>query len=147
MNTQATAEEFAVRLKTLRESLGLSQEQFAELVGVKRVSQYLYEVGDRLPTLEYLFKAHKAGIDVVHLLMGTQVEPSGHPRSRIPSKDQFVAMYSVIEALAVDRLGRPLPFEKRRKIVGEAYEILTKPDNANSIRELRARIKQIAAGT
>jgi transcriptional regulator with XRE-family HTH domain len=58
------SEEFGRRLRQLRGSTGLTQEAFAQLGGVKRFSQSLYEQGVRLPGLDYLEGLHASGIDV-----------------------------------------------------------------------------------
>lgn len=60
--------DFGARLRQKRESLGLSQEAFAEMMGVRRLSQINYESGKREPPLSYLRALKKAGIDVPYLL-------------------------------------------------------------------------------
>lgn len=83
---------FGRRLRQERDRLGLSQEQFGELGGVKRSSQHLYEHDVRRPDADYLAKIHGAGADVGFLLTGrASASSAGEP------------MLSVSEALAAFR--------------------------------------------
>ena len=63
---------FGRRLREARDRLRLTQEQFAELGGVKRVSQHLYEQDARVPDLNYLLRLKEHGIDVGHLVLGSE---------------------------------------------------------------------------
>jgi transcriptional regulator with XRE-family HTH domain len=60
--------DFGKRLRELRGSTGLTQEEFAQRGGVKRFSQSLYEQGVRLPGLDYLERLQSAGVDVTSLV-------------------------------------------------------------------------------
>ncbi len=61
---------FGERLKSERKRLGLNQEAFGMLCGVKLIAQSNYESGKRSPDANYLQKAHQAGVDVGYLLTG-----------------------------------------------------------------------------
>ena len=50
--------------------MGLTQVEFAELGGVKAVTQTNYERGIRFPTLEYLLNLKKAGVDINFVIFG-----------------------------------------------------------------------------
>lgn len=63
---------FGERLKSERKRLGLTQETFGELCGVKLLAQSNYESGKRSPDADYLQKAHQAGVDVGYLVTGQQ---------------------------------------------------------------------------
>lgn len=71
---QAKVAGFAKRLRALRESLGLNQDDFGNLLGVRRVSQHLYENAKRVPNLNYLILLHEHGHDLRGLL-GDLVDP------------------------------------------------------------------------
>ncbi len=60
----------SVRLKEERLKTGLNQTQFAELAGVKKLSQSYYETGKRKPDVEYLALAEKLGCDIQYIVTG-----------------------------------------------------------------------------
>ena len=45
---------FAARVKSLRESKGLSQDALGKIIGVKRYSIYTYEKGKNYPDVQHL---------------------------------------------------------------------------------------------
>lgn len=47
-------EKFAERVKSLRESHGLSQDALGKIIGVKRYSVYGYEKGNNYPDVPHL---------------------------------------------------------------------------------------------
>jgi transcriptional regulator with XRE-family HTH domain len=61
---------FSDRLKEERVKLDLSQSEFGELCGVKKLAQFHYEKGDRFPDANYLMQALRIGVDVNYLLTG-----------------------------------------------------------------------------
>jgi transcriptional regulator with XRE-family HTH domain len=65
-----STESFGHRLRRERDRLGLTQDDFGRLGGVKRLTQYLYEQDSRVPDLRYLMRLAEAGVDVVYLLLG-----------------------------------------------------------------------------
>ena len=62
--------DFSERLRTERKRLGLNQEKFAVLGGVKKDTQLNYENGSRKPDSDYLGAIAAAGVDVLYLLTG-----------------------------------------------------------------------------
>lgn len=64
---------FGFKLKEERERLGLSQTEFAEACGVKRVAQGNYENDKRNPDATYLMAAAKLGVDVNYLITGVRI--------------------------------------------------------------------------
>jgi transcriptional regulator with XRE-family HTH domain len=77
-----TAEALGKRLKQERQRLRLTQAQLGELAGVKRLSVYLYERGDRRPTMDFVVGTLAAGVSLEYLLLGEH--------RRIPARDRFV---------------------------------------------------------
>ncbi|EOZ4487318.1 helix-turn-helix domain-containing protein [Salmonella enterica subsp. diarizonae] len=74
---------FGIMLKEERERLGLSQTEFAEACGVKRVAQGNYENDKRSPDAAYLIAAAKLGVDVNYLITGVRVtSPYGAANTR-----------------------------------------------------------------
>ncbi|WP_164276473.1 helix-turn-helix transcriptional regulator [Stenotrophomonas sp. B1-1] len=59
-----------VRLRAERKRLGLTQEQMADAVGIKKQSQLRYESGKSSPTLEYLFRLQRLGANIAYILTG-----------------------------------------------------------------------------
>lgn len=64
------------RIREERERLGLSQEAFGALAGVKKLAQFNYEKGKRSPTGDYFeqLRQHK-GIDVNYIVTGMRTGP------------------------------------------------------------------------
>lgn len=69
---------FFDRLKEERKRLGLNQDEFAALGGVKKGAQFNYENGSRTPDANYLAAIAAVGVDVLYLLTG-QVSASTLP--------------------------------------------------------------------
>ena len=103
---------FGRRLREARDRLRLTQEQFAELGGVKRVSQHLYEQDARVPDLNYLLRLKEHGVDVGHLVLGNSVSrASATPNST----DLYVAAFRTVDEFAGDDAGNPLPYAERER--------------------------------
>ena len=64
------------RLREERERLGLSQEKFGALGGVKKLAQINYEKGERHPDSAYLAAIAAAGADVLYVLTGERDGPA-----------------------------------------------------------------------
>jgi len=62
------SQRFGVRLKEERERTRLSQSDFGALGGVGRVAQANYESGERVPSIEYIYRLKDAGVNVDYLL-------------------------------------------------------------------------------
>ena len=71
--------EMGKRLRKERKRIGLTQAQLATIAEVSRPTQYLYEKGERHPSLAYLYKIRDAGIDEVYVFSGIESEP-GTPK-------------------------------------------------------------------
>lgn len=61
---------FGERLKTERQRLQLTQERMAELGGVRKNTQCLYEAGRNSPDAEYLQRLEAIGLDIHFLFYG-----------------------------------------------------------------------------
>jgi transcriptional regulator with XRE-family HTH domain len=66
--------ESGARLREERMRLKLSQEAFAEKVGVHRRTQVNYEAGEREPDVSYYEAAASLGIDLPYVLEGERIE-------------------------------------------------------------------------
>lgn len=67
--------EFNERLRQVRSMMNMTQVEFAELGGVKPVTQTNYERGIRFPTLEYLLNLKSAGVDIHFIIFGDLSRP------------------------------------------------------------------------
>jgi transcriptional regulator with XRE-family HTH domain len=64
--------DFCLRLSEERKRLGLTQEEFGALGGVKKLAQFNYEKGERAPDSNYLAAIGEAGADVQYILLGVR---------------------------------------------------------------------------
>jgi len=103
------ATSFGARLREERSRRQLTQEQFAAIGGVSRVSQHLYENDARCPDTDYLSKLAEHGIDVGKLLMPERVE------HRSPDRSALLMAFRVVDQMARDALGNPLPLDERER--------------------------------
>ena len=81
-------ETFGERLKAERHRLNLTQERMAEVGGVRKNTQCLYESGGNVPDAEYLQRLADIGLDIIFLFYGE--------RTRIalgPTEQALFAMY------------------------------------------------------
>ena len=58
------------RLREERERLGLTQTDFAELIGASKNTQSNYEKGTRKPDSDYLMRLEEASADPAYVLTG-----------------------------------------------------------------------------
>lgn len=68
---QRFTSDVACRLRASREKMGLNQSDFAELGGIKRSSQILYENVDRYPDTLYFEKLQQNQVEIDVILTGT----------------------------------------------------------------------------
>lgn len=94
---------FYERLRDARKKLGLSQEEFGVIAGVKKRAQQNYEKGDRKPDSDYLAEIAKHGVDIGFLVTGIESNPIP---STLPADEQ----------LLVDSY-RALPMAKRKEML------------------------------
>lgn len=136
---------FARRLKEERERLSLSQEAFAQLGGVKRVSQYLYEQEERFPDVKYLEALSVSGVDVRYLVLGERsvVREVG---SRLEFPTQLLSdIYRVVDEFARNEMGEPLPLEERLRLFHFLCAALSGTTEQHDANELRARLARLVA--
>lgn len=118
-----TAKVIGRRLKQERQRLNLTQEAFAQETGVKRVTIYQYEIGDRYPSLEFLLNARRAGANMQFLLFGTLTV--------FEVGDEFIdkqfasRLYRLVDRVAVDAKGRSLHIDDRLALFEELMDIAT----------------------
>lgn len=138
--------DFGKRLREERARLGLSQQAFAELGGVKRVSQLLYEQGDRVPDVLYLDNLKKHGVDVPYLLFGQRSIGATGNRQLVFSPQLLTDIYDVVEEFARDEYGEPLPAKEKRRLFEFLCAALSGSTESHDTEELRTRLASLASG-
>lgn len=121
------------RLAEVRVLLGLSQGRFAELGGVKKGAQGLYESGQRAPDATYLLALLKNGVDAVYVLTGQHQEPQKNTEmSRFSASFMQLSQRErrAIEAMVAVLVGSP--GDQLRRIIagGSDFDILGAIDRA-----------------
>lgn len=72
--------DFSVRIAAVRKKMGLSQEEFSELVGMSRRTVAAWESGDRTPSFSTLsFVADRLNVSVDYLLGRTDEQNKKRP--------------------------------------------------------------------
>lgn len=79
------------RLRAERERLKLSQDEFADLAGLKRNTQIKYEKGERSPDADYLAAVAAGGVDVLFVLFGTRTTHAGASPEQSRLLDAYAA--------------------------------------------------------
>lgn len=101
--------DFGSRLRSERERLGHTQKNFAELAGVKRVTQYFYEHEDNSPNVRYISAIAELGVDINYLFFDKRRGEENidhHP-------DLLSDIFIVVDKFTRDEKGKLLPLEDR----------------------------------
>lgn len=108
-------QQFGARLREERLRLGLTQAEMAEIGGVKRTSQHIYESDIRVPDLNYLMRVRDAGADLGYLVLGVR-QPSLGAGVMTISHSALSNIYRVVDEVCVDVDGVLLPLESRLRV-------------------------------
>lgn len=117
---------FGARLRQERARLGLTQLAFAELGGVKRVSQHLYEQDVRVPDVNYLLRLPAHGVDVGFLMSGKH-SPTSAAGELIPRR-RAVKAFRAVEEFSNSRGTAPLPYPEREQLFESLCTVLAEDD-------------------
>jgi len=119
----ATNPGFGKRLREERERLGLSQEAFGEIGGIRRAAQYLYEQGSRVPSMEYIIRVVAAGADLSYLVIGKR----GHGSDSwwALEKDALFSVYQLVLEFARDSKGRLLDVEHQLALLNSLCDAVS----------------------
>jgi len=117
--------------------LRLTQTQFGELGGVKRVSQHLYEAGDRVPDVNYLIRLKDHGVDVSHLL-----GVGGHRNGSANYADAhiYLSVFRAVDEFARDATGAPFSSAERERFFSFLCAAISQTDSSPSEAELQNRL-------
>jgi len=80
---------FGVRLRDERLRIGLNQESFGMVGGVRKQAQLKYEKGERKPDADYLSAIAAAGADVLYILTGNRSAASALPSDEAALLDAY----------------------------------------------------------
>lgn len=137
-------EDFSTRLRSERERLGMTQQDFAAVVGKSRKSQIRWESGDTVPDVAALSMWAARGVDVAYLLTGhrSALMPGATQQERSDidfvigaylclAEEQRTAMLSMANALVAASVERGTSKLVRKPSAG-AESALPTSDEAQS---------------
>lgn len=130
---------FCERLREVRATLGFTQEQFAELGGVKKQAQSMYESGKRFPDAEYLTAIAGAGADVLYILTGERRSSVPLPEaSQLPPRlrERLASAISAVEA-GLEAVNRGASPKIKAELIMAAYDILSRDGEAATAQIIR----------
>ena len=133
---------FGSRLRQERSRLGLTQQKLAELGGVKRLSQHLYEQDVRVPDTMYLMRLIDAGVDVWFLISGTR---SGSSNGETLPRSVYVSAFRAVDELARDADGQPLPLAERERLFDFLLTLLQNENSSASFDDIKSRLSASVA--
>lgn len=123
------------RIREERDRLGLSQEEFAALGGVRKRAQIYYEQDERCPDGHYFAAIAAAGADVTYVLTGARSAGAPAPTSAPPiDVARLTAVVAELEA-ALKRHRRLLDPQRKARAVAVLYDYFTKagPQDAATV--------------
>jgi len=100
---------FGERLTYERKRLGLSQGDFAEKVGLKRITQHFYEKEQNYPNYNYFNDCNDIGVDISYLLFAKRKPEHGVELTL----DMLKKIFSVVDEKGRNSKGDPLSLEQR----------------------------------
>lgn len=136
---------FGRRLRSERDRLAMTQDDFGALGGVRRLTQHLYEQDSRVPDLKYLMGVATAGVDLVYLMLGRR-EALGNPEHISMSAAQLTELYRLVDEFATDAKGRLLPLDARVKFFQMLVSSFGDAGAASTPDQLRERMARFARG-
>ena len=132
------------RLRDERRRLELTQTKFAKAGGVRRVSLYLYEKGDRLAPLDFILRVKQAGVSLSYVLWGErelEQEIEKHIDAELASE-----LFRLVDRYAVDTKGSPLHPAYRASLFDELVAIATNLEKDKVDRKaLQRKLEEFAA--
>lgn len=102
---------FGERLKEERKRLALSQDEFAERAGVKRLAQLQYEKEVREPRTSYLAALGEMGVSLSYVLFGKRTPESALGQERVKQIEKKI--FDLLEAYVAEQCGGHLSADGR----------------------------------
>lgn len=112
---QVKPRSFGERLREERLRIGLTQAEMAEIGGVKRTTQHIYESDVRTPDLTYLMLVRDAGADLSYLVHGYREGPQGADFLTL-SRTALSNIYRLVDEVCVDSKEGLQPLEVRLRV-------------------------------
>lgn len=106
---------FGERLREERLRIGLTQTEMAEIGGVKRTTQHIYESDVRTPDLTYLMLVRDAGADLSYLVFGYREGPQGADFLTL-SRTALSNIYRLVDEVCLDAKDGLQPLEVRLRV-------------------------------
>lgn len=132
---------FGARLRLQRKRLNLTQEQFAQIGGVKRVSQHLYEQDVRVPDLHYLMSLSEHGVDIGLLIFG---EPTNRShRADTLSVSMAIAAFRAVEEFSRNSDEGSLTMSERERFFTFLCTTLSAGNTLEDPSELKAYLANV----
>lgn len=102
---------FGERLREERKRLGLSQDEFAERAGIKRLAQLQYEKEVREPRTSYLAALGALGVSLSYVLFGEKADSKG----MLPEETRRIErkIFDLIDEYVANQCGGILSSEGR----------------------------------
>lgn len=135
---------FGQRLRLERVRLGLTQENFASVGGVKRVSQHMYEQDVRVPDLNYLQSLAGHGVDMPYLVLGQEAASARQGQFVMPAT-LLSDIYRVVDEFGRDIAGDPLALPERLKLFEFLCAAVEGSNAQENLEGLRGKLKQFSA--
>lgn len=117
---------FPKRLLKERKRLGLTQTQLGKYGGVRRAAQYLYEKGERTPSIQYLYDISMHGADFKFLLTGERTVKTGGKITLDPETIQ--RLYVIVDQVSRDSKGKLFDLEYRQNLMLKLSELVSDQD-------------------
>lgn len=116
------------RLRQERERLGLTQADLADAAGVKRITVYQYEKGDRRAKLDFLLSVERLGVSFEYVVRGRRPSPKRLRQfidARLASE-----LFDLVDRYAVDSKGRSLHRDSRQALFDSLVSMATNLDRS-----------------
>lgn len=131
MSSTNEQHEIARRFLAIRIEHKLSQQAFADALGISLRSEQNYERGARKIPSDVLFTASKVfNIDLIWILEGTGEKPRRILKPGELEKDHLTRAYKVVKA-AVDKSGQPVSAEQFVNMLSALYKFYC--ENASGV--------------
>ncbi|WP_342133514.1 helix-turn-helix domain-containing protein [Hydrogenophaga sp. OTU3427] len=133
--SQVKPRPFGARLREERLRVGLTQVQMAEVGGIKRTTQHLYESDVRTPDLDYLVRVRDAGLDLSYLVLGYR--EARHSEDFLTfSRTALSNIYQFVDEVCVDADGRLQALAVRLRVFQLLCSIMKDQDASTSSLEV-----------
>lgn len=109
------------RLKSERERLGHSQEQWASICGIHRNTQVKYEKGEGSPNVEYLEAINSIGADIDYIVTGEKsIYRESSPDFECPIISEIIEQLELV----LNKNNRVLSPKKKAQAVVILYRLI-----------------------